>query len=139
MVKQLSLFSRVNLNVNRDLKEQMAVSVKESRWSRDEVLDRMNDLAARHGVRLMKGSGSSLTMTTFEKWLNVEAMEHIPPINSLVVFCEAVADNRAMRAVVAPLGVEMIEENDVTLLLWAKEYHRARAARQKMKKLEADL
>jgi hypothetical protein len=139
MVKQLNLFSQRSLNINRALKEQMALSVKESRWSRDEVLGRMNDLASRFGVRLIKGNGKGLTMTTFEKWLNAEAMEHVPPVNSLVIFCAVLEDNRAMQVLIDPLGGMVIGEQDVTLLLWAKQYHQIREARQKMKKLEAEL
>lgn len=99
----------------------------------------MNDLADRYGVRLMKGRGAALTMTTFEKWLNVSAMEHIPPVNSLVIFCAAIGDTRAMHVLMQALGAQVIDESDVKLLLWAKEYQRAKSARQKMKKLEAEL
>lgn len=139
MVKQLSLFSQPSMNINKALKEQLALSAKESQWSRDEILARMNDLAGRYGVRLMKGNGSLLTMTTFEKWLNVSAMEHIPPVNSLVIFCAAIGDNSPMRVLMEPLGEGIVDEADIKLLLWAKEYQRAKLARQNMKKLEAQL
>ncbi len=139
MKKQLSLFSQPSLNINRTLKEQMAHSAKESQWEREEILERMNDLAARYGVRLMKGNGRALTMTTFEKWLNVSAMEHVPPVNSLVIFCAAIGDNSAIRIIIDPLGEAVVDEADAKLLLWAKEYQRAKAARKNMKKLEAEL
>lgn len=139
MVKQLSLFNQPSLNINRALKEQMATSAKESQWSREQILDRMNDLAERYGVRLLRGNGTGLTMTTLEKWLNIEAMEHIPPVNSLVIFCASIDDARAMHVLMEPLGAEIIEEPDTKLLLWAKEYQRARKARQKMKRLEEEL
>lgn len=139
MTKQLNLFSQPSLNVGKKLKEQMAASAKASRFSREELLDRMNDLASRYGVRLVKGNGNGLTMATFEKWLNPEAMEHIPGINSLVIFCAATEDMAAIREAIAPLGVKLIDEDDVRLLLWAKEYHRARDARNKMRKLEMGL
>jgi hypothetical protein len=139
MVKQLNLFNQPSLNINRSLKEQMALSALESEWDRDEILNRMNDLADRYGVRLMKGNGKTLTMTTFEKWLNVGAMEHIPPINSLVIFCATIGDNRTMHVAMQPLGAAVIDENDAILLQWAKEYQRAKVARQKMKKLESEL
>lgn len=138
-MKQLSLFSQPSLNINRTLKKQMAHSAKSSQWSRDEILDRMNDLASRYGVRLMKGNGKALTMTTFEKWLNVAAMEHVPPVNSLVIFCAAIGDNSPMHVLMEPLGKGVVDEADAKLLLWAKEYQRAKSARQKMKKLEAEL
>ena len=117
----------------------MAASAKASRLSREELLDRMNELASRFGVRLVKGNGSGLTMATLEKWLNPEAMEHMPGINSLLVFCAALEDLEPMREVLTPLGAMLIDENDVKLLLWAKEYQRAKDARQKMRKLESEL
>lgn len=139
MVKQLNLFNQPSLNINKSLKEQMALSVRECEWDRPEILERMNDLADRYGVRLIKGNGTTLNMATFEKWVNVGAMSHIPPINSLVIFCAAIGDNRAMDVALQPLGVAVIDENDAVLLQWAKEYQRAKVARQKMKKLESEL
>ncbi|MDR3631339.1 MAG: hypothetical protein P4L42_13500 [Desulfocapsaceae bacterium] len=139
MVKQLKLFSQPSLNIGKSLKEQMAKTAKQSNFSREELLDRMNDLASRYGVRLLKGSGNALTMATFEKWLNPEAMEHIPGINSLVVFCAATEDMEPMREVLAPLGGLLIDETEVKLLLWAKEYQRAKEARVRMRKLESEL
>lgn len=139
MVKQLNLFSQPSLNIGKSLKEQLARSAKESRFSREELLDRMNDLASRYGVRLMKGNGSNLTMATLEKWLNPEALDYMPGINSLVIFCAATDDLAPMRAMLAPLGGLLIDDNDVTLLAWAKEYQRAKEARNRMRKLEMEL
>lgn len=139
MVKQLNLFNQPSLNIGKSLKEQLAKTARESRLSREELLDRMNDLATRYGVRLLKGNGNNLTMATFEKWLNPEAMEHIPSINSLVVFCAVTEDLEPMREALAPLGGKLIDEDDVKLLLWAKEYQRAKDARTKMRKLEQEL
>ena len=139
MVKQLSLFNQPSLNVGKKLKEQMALSARNSKYSREELLDRMNDLASRYGVRLVRGNGSGLTMATLEKWLNPEAMEHTPGINSLMIFCAALDDLEPMREVLAPLGGMLIGEDDVKLLLWAKEYQRAKDARNRMRRLELDL
>jgi len=139
MVKQLSLFNQPSLNVNRVLKEQMARSAKESGLSRDEILEKMNRLADRNGIRLIKGNGPALTMSSFEKWLNPEDREHLPALNSLVIFCAAIDDQEPMRVLTAPLGVELINENDIKLLLWAREYQAAKRARARMKKLEAEL
>ena len=99
----------------------------------------MNDLAARFGVRLVKGNGSGLSMAIFEKWLNPEAMEYVPPYNSIMIFCAAIDDTEVFSETLAPLGVMLIDEDDVRLLLWAKEYHRAKDARTKMRKLEMEL
>jgi len=139
MVKQLNLFSQPSLNVGKKLKEQMASSARESKFSREELLERMNDLAGRYGVRLVKGNGNGLTMATLAKWLNPEAMEHMPGINSLVILCAALGDLEPMREMLAPLGGMLIDEDEVKLLLWAKEYHRAKEARNRMRKLELEL
>lgn len=139
MVIQLNLFSQPSLNIGRSLKDQLAATAKSSGFSREELLDRMNSLAERYGVRLMKGNCSQLTMATFEKWLNPGAMEHIPGINSLVIFCAATNDITPMTVAMSPLGGQFINENEVKLLLWAKEYQKAKQAREKMRKLEQDL
>ncbi len=139
MVKQLSLFNQPSLNVGKKLKEQMALSARNSKYSREELLDRMNDLASRYGVRLVRGNGNGLTMATLEKWLNPEAMEHSPGINSLMVFCAALDDLEPMREVLAPMGGMLIDEDEVKLLLWAKEYQRAKEARNRMRRLELEL
>lgn len=138
-MKQLSLFSQPSLNVGKSIKEQLAKSAKESRFSREELLDRINDMASRYGVRMLKGNGQGLTMATLEKWLNPEAMEYMPGINSLVILCAVLEDLDPMREAIAPLGGMVIDENDVRLLLWAKEYQRAKDARTKMRKLEMEL
>lgn len=139
MVKQLSLFSQPSLNVGKKFKEQLARSAKESRYSREELLDRINDLADRYGVRLVKGNGRGLTIATLEKWLNPEALDYMPSINSLVIICAALGDLQPMQEMLAPLGGMLIDESDMKLLLWAKEYHRAKDARTKMRKLEMEL
>ena len=139
MVKQLKLFNQPSLNINKKLKEKLAQSAKDCPLSRDELLDRINELAQRYGVRLLKGNGSHLTMATFEKWLNPDALDYIPGINSLVVFCAATGDLSPMQEALAPLDALLIDDTDARLLLWAKEYHRAKDARTKMKKLEQQL
>ncbi|MDH4318948.1 MAG: hypothetical protein OEV64_11195 [Desulfobulbaceae bacterium] len=139
MTKQLSLFNLPSLNVNRTLKEQMAKSNNESGLSREKILTRMNRLAERYGIRLIKGNGSALTMSSFEKWLNPKDREHLPALNTLVVFCAAIDDQEPMRVLTAPLGVELINENDIKSLHWDREDQAAKRARARMKKLEAEL
>lgn len=139
MVKQFNLIRQPSLNVGKRFKETLARTAKESRYSREELLDRINDLADRYGVRLVKGNGHGLTMATLEKWLNPEAMEYLPGINGLVVICAALEDLSPMEEILAPLGGMLIDESEVKLLLWAKEYRRAKEALSRMRKLEMDL
>ncbi|SHH34152.1 hypothetical protein [Desulfofustis glycolicus] len=139
MVKQLNLFDRKSFNITRELKECMAQVVADSGRSRAEFLDLMNRLADRFGVRLVKGNGNHLRMATFEKWLNPNDHEHIPSPSALAIFSEIGASSLPLQVLAAPIGCRVIDEKDIKLLLWAKEYHRIRESRAKMRKLEADL
>lgn len=139
MVKQLNLFKQASFNITRDLKECMASVVAGSGLSREEFLDRMNALADRFGVRLMKGNSQGLTMATFEKWLNPADKDHVPSPAVLPVFCEVGGSIAPLQVMAGPVGAMIIGEQDKVLLQWAKEYQRARDARLKMKKLEAEL
>jgi len=136
---QLNLFHQPTFNVLRDIKASMATAVDQCGRSREQVCDAMNDLAERYGVRLTKGNGSRLSLATLEKWLNQEDKEHIPSIKALPIFCAVVDSIEPLRAMVEPLGWQIIGDQDAKLLAWAKQYHRARDARKRMKRIEAEL
>jgi hypothetical protein len=139
MVKQLNLFKQQSLNVGREFKECLANIVSESGFSRAEFLDRMNEVASRFGIRLMKGNGEGLTMATFEKWLNVDQSQYMPPIAALTVICEVGNTIEPLQIFARSLGLQVIDEPRIKRLMWADAYHDARKARNKMKKLEAEI
>jgi len=64
---QRGLFDQPTLNVTRSVKEVMNKDVLSSGMSRDQVVDKMNDLAAAYGVCLTNGNSQRLTTETFEK------------------------------------------------------------------------
>ncbi len=139
MVKQLNLFKAQSLNVSREFKECLARIVVDSGLSRAQFLDKLNEVAARFGIRLMKGNGNGLTMATFEKWLNVDQMSYIPPIAAITVICEVGNTLEPLQILARALGAEVIDEQRSKRLLWADAYLEARDARKTMKKLEAEL
>ena len=139
MVKQLNLFKQQSLNVGREFKECLAAVVSSSGLSRAEFLDRMNEVAARFGVRMMKGSGEGLTMATFEKWLNVDLPQYMPPLNALPVICEVGNTIEPLQVFARALGLQVIDEPQIRRLKWADAYHDARKARNTMKRLEAEI
>ena len=139
MVKQLNLFKKQSLNVSREFKECLADVVNNSGLSRAEFLDRMNSVAARFGVRLMKGNGNGLTMATFEKWLNVEQSQYVPPLAALTIICEVGNTIEPLQVFARALELQVIDQPKIKRLLWADAYHEAREARNKMKKLEAEI
>ncbi len=139
MVKQLKLFKPQSLNVSRDFKECLADIVRESGLSRAEFLDRLNDVADRFGIHLMKGNVNRLTMATFEKWLNVDQVQYMPPVPAITAICEADDSYELLRVFARALGLEVIGEQQIKKLAWAEAYLDAREARRKMKKLESEI
>jgi hypothetical protein len=84
--RQLNLFTQTNLaTVMRDIKIAMNEAIKDSGKSRDQVLDMMNGLATRYGMRLNGRAG--LSKDSFEKWLNVEEENRLPSMKGITVFC----------------------------------------------------
>ncbi|MDD2467731.1 MAG: hypothetical protein PHI97_27440 [Desulfobulbus sp.] len=140
MATQLGLFSTApTLNVLRDLKTSMAHAAKETGLSREELCDRINQMADRYGVRLVKGTGPNLTMDTLEKWLNPEDKERVIPAKGLPVFCAAVNSIEPMQVMVAPLGWRVIDEKRAKLLQLAELDQEVKQKQAIMKKLKAEI
>lgn len=135
---QLKLFRHFGLHtVVRDIKEALNQEIKASGKSRDQVLDLMNDLAKRNGMALNGKNGMSKDM--FEKWLNVEDDSRIPGIKGLTLLCAALGTVRPMGVMMASLGGMAIEEEDIKLLEWARVYHKTKALRKQMRRIEEEL
>ena len=139
MVKQLNLFKKQSLNVGREFKECLATLVSGSGLSRAEFLDRMNEAADRFGVRLMKGNGNGLTLATFEKWLNVDQSQYMPPLSALTIICEVGGSTEPLQIFARATGMLVIGEQDMILLKWAREYQKAKEAKRVMKRLEMEI
>lgn len=137
MVQQ-SLFERPTLNTSQPAKAAMTASAKASDLSRDQIVDRMNDLADRLGVRLA-GGGKRLTRETLEKWLNPADLSRQMPMRAVPFFCAVTGDTTVLDVHARPLGAMVIGPDDQRLLRWAQEYQRARAARRAMRRLEAEM
>lgn len=138
--KQLSLFDQPTIGgVVRDVKTAMNEAVKKSSLSREQARDRMNELAKRHRVNLNGGNAKELSKDVFEKWLNVEDEVRVPSIKALTIFCAALCSAEPLSAMVKPLGFMVIEGSDIKLLELARYQQKMKAARRKIKQLEADL
>lgn len=140
MVTQLGLFNTApTLNVLRDLKVAMALAAKASGLSRDELCDRINQLADRYGVRLVKGTGQNLTLDTLEKWLNPEDKERVIPVKALSVFCAATGSIEPIQVMVAPLGWRVINDRQAKLLELAELDQDVKKKKARMRKIEAEI
>jgi len=136
--RQLDLFSKTTIGtVVRDTKLAMNQAVKESGLSRDQVLDMMNVLAARHGMRLNGKAGLSKEM--FEKWLAPDDDSRIPSLKGLTVLCAVLQTTAPLSAMVLLLGGQVIEGDDITMLEIAKLDRQAELIRRRKKKLRDEL
>lgn len=140
MAKQLDLFSVApTLNVQRDVKTAMANAAKDTGLSREELCERINQTADRYGVRLVKGTGSGVTLATLEKWLNPEDKEREIPVKGLAVFLAATGDKSPIAELIAPLGWMVIDEKDAKLLQLAKLKQEVEQKQALMKKIKSEL
>jgi len=133
------MFNHPSLNIMRPLKESMATAARECGLSREDIVDKMNDLAERYGVLLVKGNGRRLKVATLEKWLNPGDKQHVISLKALPVFCAVVKSSKPMRALIEPLGYQVVDDKDTQLLTWAKHYHSVKRTRAEMRKIEAEL
>lgn len=135
---QGNLFTQPSLNITSDLKRALAEDADQSGLSREQIVDRMNDLAGRYGICLVKGAGR-LNLETLNKWLNQAEPQRLPSVKALPVFCAVVKSQGALQVQAAAVGAKVIGEQEIRLLQWAQEYHKSRAARRRMRKLEEEI
>lgn len=135
---QLKMFSHSGLHtVVRDTKEALNTEVKASGKSRDQVLDKVNELARRHRI-LLNGKGD-LSKDLFEKYLNCEDDSRVPGIKALMLMCAALETVAPLEAMAAAMGGRVIGPEEVKMLEWARTYHTTKALRRKMRRLEEEL
>lgn len=137
MYQQIPLFNRPSLNIAKQYKTALHAAAKACHLSREQILDRMNELATINSIYLV--SNGKLKMDTFEKWLNPNDLSRQMPISALPVFCFAVGDASPIDVLAVPVGAKVVEPKEYNLLKWARAYFRARDARKIMRKLETGL
>lgn len=137
MSRQLNLWDAPSLNPVPRVKEAMRVSLKGSPLSREQVVDGMNDLARLEGIST-NGRAKKVTSEMLDKWVS-NGCDHIIPWKLLPIFCKVVGSVDPLRALVSPLGADLIEEEEINLLKWARAEMESRRLRKVKKKLEAEI
>lgn len=135
---QLDLFNQPTLNVIRPIKQAMNSDVRNCGLSRDQIVDRMNDLAARYGVCLVNGNYKQLTIETFEKWLNPNELNRCIPLKALPVFCAAVERSTVINVLARPLDLRVVDSRERKLLSWAEAKIAIKEKNKIVRKLESE-
>lgn len=126
-------------NVDAAVKTAMRQAAKDSSYSRDQICDRMNEIAESAGFRLGGGNSKALSLALLEKWLNPLEREHTPPLRALAVFCRAVVTVEPLRALTSPLGAQIIDKRQSLLLKRAELDEEIRNLQRMKKKIEGNL
>jgi hypothetical protein len=136
---QLSLFERPTLNIAKPVKEAMSSDVLKSGLSREQVVDRMNELAASYGVDLSNGNSRKLTLEIFEKWISPNNTARQMPLKAVSIFCAAVGGCAVLDVIARPIGSRVIGDQEQKLLSWAKAKRAISEHNRTVRRLEAEL
>lgn len=138
---KLSLFdtpeARV-LGLIPGIKAAMQQAAGDGRLSREQIADRMQEVARRAGVRLTaRGDGNFLT--TLEKWLNPKDSEHVPTLVGFSIFCLVTGSTEPLAALAHVAGVGLMGEQDRRLRDYGRACYEERELRRRKRKLEEKL
>lgn len=133
---QLSLFAP-GLDTDPAVKAAMREVARTCGLSREQICDRMNELAGQAGIRLGGGNAKSLAVATLEKWLNPLDREHIPSARAIGVFCRAVGSFEPLQALAAPHGLRLIDEEQARKLRMAEIEEEMEALKRERQRLKA--
>jgi len=142
-MRQLSLFetdqSAELAMLMANVKSAMNRAASRCGLSRDEIVDRMNQIARSAGISLSRGNAKSVTLATLEKWLNPANTEHQPSILAVNVFCTAVKSVEPLAAMLRPHGCGVMTPQDKKLRDYADAILAEREAKKRKKQLELKL
>jgi hypothetical protein len=119
------------------VKTEMARCVSESGLSRDQVLDRINEIAATAGIRIGGGNSTSLGRATLDKWLNPAEHKHLPGLIALNIFCLALKDPGPLVVQMETHGWSVMSEQDRKYRDYGKACMDEKEARRRKRMMEA--
>ncbi len=138
MQRQLSLFENQVPDTEPLIKAAMNRAAKRCGLSREQIVDKMNEIAAMGGFRLNRNA-RTLSLDVLEKWLNASERDYVPGHNALHVFMAATGDAEPLRVAAGVQGFELVGGDDLKILKAAKiEREIANLKRQK-RRLEQEL
>ena len=141
-MRQLSLFDDPSADLAMLLariKSAMHQSAASCGLSREEIVDRMNEIAKRAGVSLSRGNAKSVTLATLEKWLNPANADHVPSLLVVNVFCMVTKSTAPLLVMLDLHGCGVMTPEDKKLRDYAEAILAERDARKRKKQLELKL
>ncbi|WP_027192850.1 hypothetical protein [Megalodesulfovibrio gigas] len=137
-MRQLSLFENQLPDVEPLLKAAMHRAAKRCGLSREQIVDKMNEIAAIGGYRLNRNA-RALTLDVFEKWLNPAERDYVPGHNAVHAFVLAVNDPEPLRVTSGLHGYELVGGEDLKILRAAKIDREIKNLKRQKRRLEQEL
>ena len=114
-----------SLNVTFAIKRAIRLALANSSLSRDQVVDRMNELAAREGLK------KSVSKAAVDGWTKDSDLSRLPSLPWIVIFCKVLENADLISTIAGPLDLSVVDERGKALLDWAEaELARQRATRR---------
>jgi len=133
---QLELGFDISFNICPALKSAMRDALRASRFSREEICVRINELAERAGLRPTGGRSQRVTPAILSKWLAPESRDYEIPLRYLPLFCKAAESNQPLTVFSAAFfNIRIISEEDSKILEWAQAQLELDVAKRRTKKL----
>lgn len=101
--------------------------------------DKINAVASASGVKLTTGNTRSISKDTLDKWLSPSDENHPPSLLAVLAFCLATESPAPLRAMLRPLGLDIMTEEDRKLCEYARTLIEQKKMRKRLRKLEDEL
>ena len=101
--------------------------------------DKINAVASASGVKLTTGNTRSISKDTLDKWLSPSDESHPPSLLAVLAFCLATESPVPLRAMLRPLGLDIMTEEDRKLCEYARTLIEQKKMRKRLRKLEDEL
>lgn len=129
---QLDLFKSTSLNPAYEIKRQIRIALGNSSLSRDEVADRMNEIAVAEGIR------KKITRAQIDNWAKDSDPDRLPSPPWLTILCKVLGNIGPIEAMIRPLGFNAIGPEETRVLRWGHaDLAKRRAAKKARLALEA--
>ena len=100
--------------------------------------DKINAVANACGMKLTSGNERIVSEATLHKWLS-PSEERPPSILAVLAFCHATGSHEPLRAMLHPLGLDVMTEDDRKLCEYARAILKQKETRKRIKLLEESL
>ena len=128
-------FDAPPLNLLSRLKAAMRQAVKDSRFSREEIVDRMNRQAEVEGIRARRGRPISLA--ALDGWL-AGSKNNLPDPELLALFCWAAESSGPVGVLAGSLEARLVNEDQGRVLDWAENELKIKHLCKRRRQLEPE-